>query len=62
VVIDLEGRRVRALATGQYVGTSPQVMTWEGRRDDGRAAPAGVYWVLLRWAGGVDRRRIVKLD
>jgi hypothetical protein len=37
-------------------------MTWEGRRDDGRAAPAGVYWVLLRWPGGVDRRRFIKLD
>ena len=62
MIVDLEGRRVSALAAGQLVGTGPQVVTWEGRRDDGRVAPAGVYWVLLRWPDGVDRRRIVKLD
>lgn len=62
MVIDLAGRRVRALAAGRLVGPGQQSVTWEGRRDDGRVAPAGVYWVLLRWPGGVDRRRIVKLD
>jgi hypothetical protein len=62
VVIDLEGRRVRVLAAGQPVGAGQQAVTWEGRRDDGRVAPAGVYWVVLRWPDGVDRRRIVKLD
>ena len=62
MVIDLEGRRVRVLAIGQWVGEGPQAVSWEGRRDDGRVAPAGVYWVLMRWPGGVDRRRIVKLD
>jgi hypothetical protein len=62
MVIDLEGRRVCALAAGQLAGPGPQTATWEGRRDDGRVAAAGVYWVLLRWPGGVDRRRIVKLD
>jgi hypothetical protein len=62
MVIDLEGRRVRVLATGQLVGSGQQSVTWEGRRDDGRVAAAGVYWVLLRWSGGVERRRRVKLD
>jgi hypothetical protein len=62
MIVDLEGRRVRALAAGLLVGSGEQAVTWEGRRDDGRVAPAGVYWVLLRWPGGVDRRRIVKLD
>ena len=62
VIIDLAGRRVRQLAAGQQAGPGPQAVTWEGRRDDGRVAPAGVYWVRLRWPGGADRRRIVKLD
>jgi len=62
MVFDLGGRRVRTLATGQQVGPDPQVVTWDGRRDDGRVAPAGVYWVLLRWSGGADQRRIVKLE
>ncbi|OGF14483.1 MAG: hypothetical protein A2W00_04740 [Candidatus Eisenbacteria bacterium RBG_16_71_46] len=60
-VIDLEGRRVRVLAAGQFVGPRAQAVNWDGMRDDGRMAPAGVYWVLMRWPGGVDRRRVVKL-
>jgi hypothetical protein len=61
-IVDLAGRRVRALASDRPVESGPQSVIWEGRRDDGRAAPAGVYWAVLRWAGGVDRRRFVKLD
>jgi hypothetical protein len=61
-VLDLAGRRVRVLAPGQSFGQGPQAVTWDGRRDDGRVAAAGVYWVSLRWPGGADRRCIVKLD
>jgi len=61
-VVDLAGRRVRALASGQSLSAGQKSATWDGMRDDGRAAQAGVYWVLMRWPGGDDRRRIVKLD
>jgi hypothetical protein len=61
-VVDLEGRRVRALTVGQPFGAGPQSVSWDGRRDDGRVAPAGVYWVRLRWPDGADRRRLVKLE
>jgi hypothetical protein len=61
-VVDLEGRQVRGLSHGQPLPAGPQSVTWDGRRDDGRNAPAGVYWVWLRSADGSDRRRIVKLD
>jgi len=61
-VIDLAGRLVRTLASGERREAGPQEVAWEGRRDDGRTAPAGVYWVVLRSAGRVDRRRFVKLD
>ena len=61
-IIDVEGRRVRALVAGENLGSGLQTVIWEGRRDDGRVAPAGVYWVLLRWAGGIDRRRFTKLN
>ena len=61
-VVDAAGRRVRALATAQFVGSGQQTVTWEGRDDDGRMAPAGVYWVRLRWSGGADSRRFIKLD
>jgi hypothetical protein len=59
-IVDLEGRRVRTLAVGSVAG--PGAVAWDGLRDDGRGAPAGVYWVIMRWPGASDRRRIVKLD
>jgi hypothetical protein len=61
-VVDAGGRTVRVLASGQTFGAGPQAVAWDGRRDDGRVASPGVYWARLRWAGGADRRRIVKLD
>jgi hypothetical protein len=62
MVVDLEGRRVRVLAAGQPAGQGPQDVTWDGRREDGRLARPGVYWVVMRWSGGIDGRRIVKLE
>ena len=61
-VLDATGRRVRELAAPQLGASGPQSVTWEGRSDNGRVAPAGVYWVRLRWLGGVDSRRFIKLD
>jgi flagellar hook capping protein FlgD len=61
-ILDVEGRRVRTLVSGQLEGPGGRSVTWDGRRDDGRAAPAGLYWVVLRWDGGVDRTRIVKVN
>lgn len=60
-IVDLAGRRVRALVSGQEMAPGEQVMTWDGRADDGRTAPAGVYWARLRAPGGADRLRLVKL-
>ena len=59
LIVDLAGRRVRALPAAD---AAAQSASWDGRRDDGRMAPAGMYWVLLHWPGGADQRRIVKLD
>jgi hypothetical protein len=61
-IIDASGRVVRVLAAGSSFGAGERVLTWNGRTDDGRVAPAGVYWAELRWNGGADRRRLVKLD
>ena len=58
-VLDLAGRRVRELAP---VGLLGGAVAWDGRRDDGAMARAGVYWVRVRWAGGSDARRLVKLE
>lgn len=61
-ILDLEGRRVRTLMRSRVTSTNEQTTVWDGRRDDGRAAAAGVYWVELRRPGAADRRRIVKLN
>ena len=61
-VVDLGGRRMRQLVAGQFLAAGRRTVMWDGLRDDGRAAPAGVYWVRMRWPGGMDGRRLVKLD
>lgn len=61
-IVDLSGRVTRVLAAGRTFGAGGQALGWDGRTEDGRMAPAGVYWAVLRWSGGVDRRRLVKLD
>ena len=60
-VCDVTGRRVRTLLDGEVAQAGARALTWNGRRDDGRGAPPGVYWVRLAWAGGVDQHRLVKL-
>lgn len=50
-VVDCSGRRVRNLYVGVRSGTS--VITWDGRRDDGRRASAGLYF--LRVTAGRDQ-------
>jgi hypothetical protein len=61
-VFDLDGRQVRHLGDLEIEALGSRTVTWNGRRDDGREARAGVYWVRMRWPGGTDGRRVVKLD
>ena len=61
-VFDMNGRQVRRLGSLELLDSAPRTLVWDGRRDDGREAKAGVYWVRMRWPGGSDRRRVVKLD
>jgi len=61
-IVDAAGRSVRVLADGASFGAGPRSMAWDGRNDQGQEVAPGVYWAVLRWAGGGDRRRLVKLD
>ncbi|MDM7915928.1 MAG: LVIVD repeat-containing protein [Candidatus Eisenbacteria bacterium] len=62
-VLDVTGRPVARLADGAFESGSTYVLRWDGRRDrDGRAAPAGVYWLRVEIEGRESRTaRIVKL-
>lgn len=60
-VFAIDGRRV-AVPLDRVAGAGRLSVAWQGRTDDGRALPAGVY--LVRVQAGADRavRRIVLLD
>jgi hypothetical protein len=45
-VFDAQGRRVRALASGERPAGAASVV-WDGRRTDGTAAEPGVYFIRL---------------
>ena len=39
---------VRSLARSRALGAGPWNLVWDGRRDDGREAAGGVYFIRLR--------------
>ncbi len=56
-VVDAQGRTVRTLARGgREAGAG--ATTWDLADDDGRAVPAGLYWVRLEASGRSLVRRI----
>jgi hypothetical protein len=59
-VFDVSGRRVRALVSGTLPAGAHE-RTWDGRDDDGRAVPAGLYLVRARGEGLDATRRVVRL-
>jgi hypothetical protein len=59
-VYDVSGRRLRSLWDGRLAAGSHGV-SWDGRVEGGTYAPAGVYFVRLQSASGVDSRRVVRV-
>ncbi len=59
-VLDVRGVRVRRLLAGVRPPGATSLL-WDGRDETGRAAGAGVYFVLLRAGAESDRRKIVRL-
>jgi hypothetical protein len=58
-VFDVRGCAVRTIANGSPMSAGPQLIAWDGRRDDGRRVPGGLYLVRLRLPGGEAMRRLV---
>jgi hypothetical protein len=50
-VHDAAGRRVRTLE-GEARAAGPMTLAWDGTAADGRALPAGVYWVRVEGGAG----------
>ncbi len=60
-VYGLDGRRVRALLSGDAFGAGPHDVTWDGRDDAGRAVRAGAYFVRLEVGGERRDARVMLL-
>jgi YVTN family beta-propeller protein len=58
-VRDVLGRRVRSVAHAMWLTAGPHSIAWDGTRDDGSNAPAGVYFVSLETAGGTFGRTLI---
>ncbi len=59
-IYDALGRRVRSLIDEERPG-GPQAVTWDGRADDSRRVPSGVYFVELVADGTVRKAKIAVL-
>lgn len=59
-VFDVQGRRVRMLVDGN-LAAGEQVVTWDGRDDQGRHAAAGVYFYVFRAEGQNLQKRMMLL-
>ena len=57
-VYDITGRRVETLFHGQ-ANPGPHVAIWDGRSNDGRLAPTGIYRYVLQTAAGRMERSVV---
>lgn len=57
---DVAARRVRTLDAGEFTAGAHEIL-WDGRDDDGRALPSGVYFVRLRAGERVALGRLVRM-
>ncbi len=60
-IFDPQGRMVRRLVDGVFEA-GPHQAVWDGRRNDGRPAPAGTYWIRLTAGNDRARARVVRLE
>ncbi len=60
-ITDVLGRRVRDVAHGLQLTAGPHTVAWDGRRDNGSNASAGVYFVTLKTEGGTFSRMVIRV-
>ena len=60
-VRDPAGRSVRTLADGDWLAAGAHAVEWDGRRDDGRVAAPGLYFLLVQVPGRSERASLIKL-
>jgi len=60
-VLDVQGHRVRTLATDREFPPGTQVLGWDGRNNAGVSLPNGVYFVEVRAGTHAEARRAILL-
>jgi len=60
-IVDVEGRRVRALEQDRALPVGAHAFRWDGRDDSGAPVRSGLYYVIVRSAGATLTSRIVML-
>ena len=60
-VYDMAGRVTRRLDERAFATPGSYLVAWDGRGDDGRAAPPGVYFYRLETDRGVQTARVVRV-
>lgn len=58
-VFDVRGRRVAPLFRGEMPGGKRSAVTWNGRDEEGREAPSGVYFIRAKIVGETLRKKMV---
>ncbi len=60
-IFDASGKLVRVLVDGQWRTVGIQHVSWDGRDNEGRSLPSGVYFYRLEVGGEVLTKRMVLL-
>ena len=60
MIVDLGGRVVRTLID-EVCDSGPHSVVWNGRDEEGRPLPSGVYYSCLDYAGQTRTNRLVML-
>ncbi len=61
-VVDVTGRRVARVGEVALSGAGSGVLRWDGRGDDGRPAPAGVYWLRVEAGAATRSVRLIRVQ
>ena len=61
-IFDAQGRTVRTIERGTWLEAGPHFLHWDGTRDDGAGASAGLYFARVKVGGIAYQRAVVKLE
>jgi len=61
VIYDISGKQLRQLAQGVHLSSGVHKIVWDGRGQNGQAAPSGIYTYSLSIGGRTLSRKMILL-